>query len=116
MSEYRNLASRAAQPMIGHRAGERKTAFDDVKPIHHLPGRTDSASRRKAAHRSEIALTAIEKIAVQCDDHIRTFEFWGEAEVVAEGRLGGKSLRVAKKRIVSTPAQARVNFFQFAAQ
>src|SRR4029450_2965287 len=112
----RNLASRAPQTMVGHRAGEREAILDYVKPVHVIFWRPPSASRRECADRRDVALAAIEKIAVEREDHIGAIESRQHAYVVTEDALCGRTLSLAQERLVNAPAHARENLFQFCAQ
>ena len=74
-----NLARGTAKSMIRHRTREREAVLDYVKSIHVVFRRAHSASRSECAHRSEIALAAVEKIAIERKDHIRAIESRQEA-------------------------------------
>src|SRR5207244_9097188 len=67
-------------------------------------------------HRCEIALAAIEKIAVQRQDHICAIELGYHTKVVAETHLRGETLRLTQERVVNDPAETRKNLLQLRAQ
>src|SRR4029450_989872 len=107
VGERRNLARRAAQTMVRHRASEREAVLDYIQPVHVIFRRADPASRCECAGRREIALAAIEKITVKREDHVGAIEFRQHAYVVTENTLNGRTLFLARKRLVNAPAHAR---------
>ena len=97
--------------MVRHRAGDCETILDHVKAVHRIFRGAHSPARTECAHRSETSLAAIEKIAVERQDHIRTLEFGHQANVAAKTQFCGKALRLAQERLINHPAQPRKNFF-----
>ena len=92
--ERGDLARGTAKTMVRHRAGERETILDHIKAVHCVFRRAHSPARAKRAHRCEIALAAIEKIAVQRQDHIGAIELGHQAKVVTETQFRGEVLRL----------------------
>src|SRR5260370_30225705 len=102
--------------MVRHRAGECETVLDHVKAIHRVLRCAHTPARTKGAHRCEIALSAIEKIAVESQDHIRTLELGHQVKIATKTQFRGKALRLAQKWFVNDPTHARKHFLQFRAQ
>ena len=96
--------------MVGHSAGEGETILDHVKPVHAVLRRAHAPARSERAHRFEIALAAIEKIAVQRENDIGAIEFRQCPRVRAESGLHGDVRFRAQARFIDTPAHAREIF------
>src|SRR5439155_23836332 len=84
MRECGNLTGWTTQPMIRHRARQGETMFDHIQPVHAVFGSTYAPARSETARCFEIALTAIEKIAVQCKNHVGAISFRQPPRVCAE--------------------------------
>src|SRR5207247_7770845 len=70
MRECGNLTGWTTKPMIRHCACEGEPVFDHIQPVHAVLRRAHAAARSETAHCFKIALTAIEKIAVQRKNHV----------------------------------------------
>ena len=81
--------------MVRHRAGECETVLHDIEPVHVVFRRTHPPPRGEGAHRCEIALAAIKKIAVERQNHIRTLELGHQAKIATKTQFRGKALRLA---------------------
>ena len=114
--ERRDLACGTAQTMVRQRAGEREMILDDVKAVHRVLRRAHSPAGTECAHRCEITLATIEKIAVQRQDHICAIELGYHTKVATETQFRGKALRLAQKWFVHDPAETRKNLLQLRAQ
>src|SRR5690349_19637438 len=104
MRECGNLARCTPQPMIGHGAGEAKTMLHDVQAVHTIFRRAYTTPRRESADRFEIALTAIEKIVVQCKNDVSTIEFRQHPCVRTKSCLRRRARILTKTRLVHAPA------------
>src|SRR5260370_28653304 len=102
--------------MVRHRAGECETVLDHVKAVHRVLRRGYTPARTRGAHRCEIPLSAIEKIAVERQDHIRTLELGYQAKTATKTQSRGKALRLAQQWFVTDTTQTRKHFLQFRAQ
>src|SRR5206468_2685317 len=107
-----DLGSRPAEPMVRRRAGEREPIFYDIKPVHAVFGRTNATTRGKCAHRREIALAAIEKIAVQCKDDICAIEPGDRACPHSKSALRRHASSLTQEWLINAPTHAREIFFQ----
>src|SRR5205823_13302020 len=74
------------------------------------------STRAKCTYRRQIALAAIKKIAVQCENHIGAIEFGNHARTSAKRILRGCDCALTQKRLVNTPAHTRKIFFQLCPQ
>src|SRR4029077_18699748 len=101
-----NLASRTAQPVVRQRAREREPIFYDIKPVHAVFGRTNAATRGKCAYGREIALAAIEKIAVQCQDDIGAIDPGDRARPNSESSLRRHAPSLTQEWLINAPAHA----------
>ena len=111
-----NLARRATEPVVRHCTGERETVLDHIEAVHVVCRSFHSSPRSECAHRFEIALSAIEKIAVQSKNYIRTIQFWNEPCASSECALRCSYLLLTQERFINAPAHARKSFFQFSPQ
>src|SRR5947209_4497211 len=111
-----DLGSRPAEPMVRRRAGEREPIFYDIKPVHAVFGRTNATTRGKCAHRREIALAAIEKIAVQCKDDICAIEPGDRACPHSKSALRRHASSLTQEWLINAPTHAREIFFQLSSQ
>ena len=116
MGERRNLARGTTEPVVRYCAGERETVFDHIKAIHAVCRRIHPPARSERAHRFEIALPAIEKIAVQSENHICSIEFRDQPCACTKSALRSKALFLTQERLVNAPAHPGENFFQFCPQ
>src|SRR4030095_2347025 len=102
--------------MVRHRAREREPIFYDIKPVHAVFGRTTAAPEGKVAHRRELALAAIEKIAVQCKDDIGAIESGNHARPSSESSLRCHACSLTQEWLINAPAHAREIFLQLSPQ
>src|SRR5438874_2553674 len=116
MRECGNLAGRATQSMIGHRACKRKTMLHYIQPVHAVLGRAYAPARSETAHCFEVALAAIEKIAFQRKNYIRTIQFRQQPRVRAESCLHCNVCFLTKSRLINAPSHAGELFFQFSSK
>src|SRR5439155_6138300 len=111
-----DLARRTTEPVVRHCTSEREAILDHIQPVHAVFRRIYSSSRGECAHRFEVALPAIEKIAVQSKNYIRAIQFRNQARAGSESVLRSSCLLLTQERFVNAPAHTRKSFFQFSAQ
>jgi hypothetical protein len=114
--ERSNLARRTTEPVVRHCTGEREAILDDVQSIHVVFRRIHSSPRSECGHRLEIALAAIEKIAIQSKNDISAIEFRNEPRASPECRLHSDDLLLTQEGFINAPAHARESFFQLGPQ
>src|SRR4030095_4086313 len=103
MRECGNLSGWTTQPMIRHRTRQGETMFDDIQPVHAVFGSAYAPARSETAHYFEIALTAIEKIAVQRKNHVGAIQFRQHPRVGAESCLHRHVCFLTKAWLVKRP-------------
>src|SRR5437899_5813335 len=116
MCERGDLARGTTKPVVCHCTRERETVFDNVQPVHAVFRRIHSAPRSKCAHRFEIALSAIEKIAVQSKNDIGAIQFRNQPGAGPESALRKSHLLLTEEWFINAPAHSRKHFCQFSAQ
>src|SRR5207237_8584150 len=102
--------------VVRRRAGEREMILDHVTAVHRVLRSAYSPAGTECAHRCEITLATIEKIAVQHQDHICAIELGYHTKVATETQFRGKALRLAQKWFVHDPAETRKNCLQLSEQ
>src|ERR1051326_2518006 len=107
MRECGNLAGRATQSMVGHRACKGKAMLHYIQPVHAVLGCVYPPARSKTAHRFEVALTAIEKIASQRKNYVGAIQFRQQSRVGAESCLRRHVCFLTKARLVNAPPHSR---------
>ena len=113
MGERRDLARRATQPMIGHRASQRETVLDHVEPVHRV------LRFAHAAPRSESARLKPDRLRRNPGNRCRARERHRPVRNAERGAVfSPKLICVAKlcasaqERIVNAPAHLRESFLQ----
>ena len=114
--ERGDLARGTTQPMVGHGASERETILDDIEPIHVVYRRIHPAARSERAHGLKIALSGVEKIAVQSKNNISAVESGNQPRASSEYVFHRNRLFLTEERLVHAPPHVRKNLFQLHAQ
>ena len=114
--ERGDLAGGTTESVVRHCTSEREAILNHIQPVHAVFRRIHSSPRRECAHRFEITLPAIEKIAVQSKNYIRAIQFGNQPHARSERVLHSSCLLLAQERFVNAPAHTRKSFFQFSAQ
>src|ERR1700730_13129119 len=116
MCERRDLAGGTTEPVVRHRTGEREAILDHIQSVHAVIRRLHSSPRGECAHRFEVALPAVKKVAVQSKNYIRAIQFRNQPRAGSERVLCSSCLFLTQERFVNGPAHTRKNFFKFSAQ
>ena len=111
MREGGDLAGGTTEAMIGHCASEREPILHDIEAVDVVFCGAHPPTRSKCPSGCKVALTAIQKIAVEGEDHIGVIKARDQPRVRAEGDLGGIVHRVPQERLVNAPAQIWRNPF-----
>src|SRR5215831_235853 len=96
--------------MIRHCTRQTETMLDHIQPVHAVLRRANAATRGETARRFEVALTAIEKIAVQRKNHVGAIEFRQYPRVGTESCLHRHVCFLTKSRLVNAPTHSREFF------
>src|SRR5947199_10060867 len=102
--------------MVFHYSSEREAVLDDVKPIHTVCRGFHSSARGERVHRFEVAMAAIEKIAIQRENYVCAIQFRNKPRAGSERALRSSCLLMTQQRFINAPAHARKHFFEFIAQ
>jgi hypothetical protein len=90
--ECGDLANGTTEPVVRHCTSEREAILHHIQPVHAVFRRIHSSPRSERAHRFEIALPAIEKVAVQSKNYIRAIQFRNQPRAGSERILRSSRL------------------------
>src|SRR5881396_406982 len=102
--------------MIGHRASYGEPIFNDIEPVHRVLGRFHPTPLRERTRADEIALAAIEKIAVERENDVGAVKSRNQSDVFAEASPRCVILRFAQRGVVDAPHHFWKRFLQIDAQ
>ena len=81
--------------MIGHCAGDGEPVLHNIESVHRVLGRFYAAPLGERARARQVALTAIEKIAVEREHDVGAVESRNQSHIFAEARPGRVILLLA---------------------